>query len=76
MKVTKREYAVESEWKNWRWRSNRDLMMNGAFFVESGTPLVKKQFTRRQVINCRPGTYVTRLTRYAGALECREGKRC
>lgn len=34
--VTKREYAPESAWKNWLWKSEGDLMMNGACFVPSG----------------------------------------
>ncbi|XP_021664948.1 probable pectate lyase 19 [Hevea brasiliensis] len=74
--VTKRDYAMESEWKNWNWRSERDLMMNGAFFVQSGNPMVNKQFSRLQLIKSKPGTFVTRLTRYAGALDCHEGKPC
>ncbi|KAF2299583.1 hypothetical protein GH714_038266 [Hevea brasiliensis] len=74
--VTKREYAMESEWKDWNWRSEGDLMMNGAFFVESGKSLGHQQFTRLQMIQAKPGTFVTRLTRYSGPLACHEGKPC
>ncbi|GMY26063.1 putative pectate lyase p59 [Fagus crenata] len=74
--VTKRDYAGESEWKNWVWRSQGDLMMNGAFFVQSGSPLNKKPFSRRQLIKAKRGTYVGRLTRFSGTISCKRGKPC
>jgi len=73
--VTKRDYALEDEWKNWNWRSDRDLMMNGAFFQESGKAVLH-DFSRLQLIKSKPGTFVTRITRYAGALDCYIGKPC
>lgn len=73
--ITKREYATENQWKTWNWRSDRDLMMNGAFFIPSGEDLAHN-FTRFQVIKSKPGTFVTRLTRYAGALDCTKGQPC
>ncbi|XP_043703668.1 pectate lyase-like [Telopea speciosissima] len=74
--VTKRDYATEDVWKNWVWRSEGDLMMNGAFFVQSGSPLKKKSFSNKDSISPKPGTFVTRLTRFAGALNCKIGKPC
>ncbi|KAJ4831791.1 hypothetical protein Tsubulata_017001 [Turnera subulata] len=74
--VTKREYAPESEWKNWNWVSQGDLMMNGAFFRPSGNPAVTQRFSRKQLIKSKPGTFVTRLTRFAGTLDCFVGKPC
>ena len=74
--MTKRDYAEESEWKKWQWQSQGDLMMNGAFFVESGGKFNKKQYSRQDLIKYKPGTFVTRLTRYAGTLVCRLGKPC
>ncbi|OWM75976.1 probable pectate lyase P59 [Punica granatum] len=74
--VTKREYAPESEWKNWLWKSENDLMMNGAFFVSSGNPRAVLPFHTADVISAKPGTYVTRLTRFAGALGCKVGQPC
>ncbi|KAK4409963.1 putative pectate lyase P18 [Sesamum angolense] len=38
--VTKHEDAPESEWRHWNWRSEGDLMMNGAYFLQSGRGLV------------------------------------
>ncbi|KAF4376650.1 hypothetical protein CsatB_021650 [Cannabis sativa] len=74
--VTKRDYASESEWRSWTWRSEGDLMMNGAFFVQSGNPSKKRPFGRRDMIKAKPGTFVTRLTRFAGALNCKIRKKC
>ncbi|CAL1413802.1 unnamed protein product [Linum trigynum] len=74
--VTKREYAQESEWKHWDWISEGDLMMNGAFFVPSGNPDAYKKVSRQQLIKQKPGTFVTRLTRFSGALDCFVGKPC
>ncbi|KAH6801996.1 Pectate lyase family protein [Perilla frutescens var. frutescens] len=76
--VTKRDYAEESEWKNWQWRSEGDLFTNGAYFRESGPPLkhAKSSLTGENLIKFRPGTFVGRLTRTAGALRCRPGRYC
>lgn len=74
--VTKRDYAAEWEWKRWTWRSEGDLMMNGAFFVQSGNPSKMRPFSRHDMIKAKPGTFVTRLTRFAGALNCYYGKKC
>ncbi|XVF50173.1 hypothetical protein PTKIN_Ptkin04bG0074400 [Pterospermum kingtungense] len=72
--VTKREYAQESEWKTWKWRSENDLMMNGAFFVESGSPV--SGVNKQDVIMAKPGTYASRATRFTGVLSCIKGKPC
>ncbi|OVA13300.1 Pectate lyase/Amb allergen [Macleaya cordata] len=74
--VTKRDYAPESVWKQWTWRSQGDLMMNGAFFVESGDETPTLPYTKKDMISAKPGTFVTRLTRFAGALNCKVGKPC
>ncbi|XP_020224116.1 pectate lyase-like [Cajanus cajan] len=74
--ITKREYTDESIWKNWQWRSINDVYMNGAFFVESGPELVNRPFSRQDMITAKPGSYVGRLTRYAGSLRCRVGLPC
>ena len=76
--ITKREYADESEWKKWSWRSEGDLFLNGAVFVGSGdqTKGKKKDLTRYDMISFKPGSYVKRLVRFAGTLECRVGKPC
>ncbi|XP_022137626.1 pectate lyase-like isoform X2 [Momordica charantia] len=72
--VTKRAYASESEWKSWNWRSEGDLMMNGAFFIESGSPI--RKYSKKDVITAKPGSFVTRLTRFSGPLKCRNNRPC
>ncbi|KZV58767.1 pectate lyase-like [Dorcoceras hygrometricum] len=76
--VTKRDYAPKSEWMKWQWRSEGDLFMNGAFFTESGPPIkyTRNPLTARNTIQFRPGTFVGRLTRFAGALKCNIGRPC
>lgn len=74
--VTKRDYAMESEWKNWIWRSEGDVMMNGAFFVQSGNPRVRMRPHQSFLIKAKPGGYATRMTRFAGALNCRPRRKC
>jgi len=73
--ITKRDYATEDVWKHWTWRSEGDLMQNGAFFRESGAP-AKNNFDKKDFIKAKPGTWVKRLTRYAGPLGCRAGRAC
>ncbi|XP_042415881.1 pectate lyase-like [Zingiber officinale] len=73
--VTHRESAAESEWKNWNWRSEDDLYMNGAFFVQSGLDTAGG-FSGHQLIKAKPGTAVGRLTRFAGVLDCRPNRPC
>ncbi|XP_073147341.1 probable pectate lyase P59 isoform X2 [Henckelia pumila] len=73
--VTKRDYAPESVWKNWVWRSEGDLMMNGAFFTQSGDPNYKFAGVSDN-ISPKPGEYVSHLTRFSGPLACIRGKPC
>ncbi|KAM1377577.1 hypothetical protein EV1_038689 [Malus domestica] len=72
--VTKREYAAENVWKSWNWRSENDLMVNGAFFIESGSPI--RNLPEADMIQAKPGTFVAKLTRFAGPLKCIKGKPC
>ncbi|XP_010550068.1 PREDICTED: probable pectate lyase 19 [Tarenaya hassleriana] len=74
--VTKRDYAPEAEWKNWNWRSERDIFMNGAFFRQSGNPNFRCTHTRQQMIKPKHGLAVSMLTKYAGALDCKVGRPC
>ncbi|PKI33596.1 hypothetical protein CRG98_046007 [Punica granatum] len=69
------DYAPESVWKSWNWRSEGDLLLNGAFFVQSGSPFTTRM-NKKDVIKAKPGTFVTRLTRFAGSLDCVPNKPC
>jgi len=37
--VTKRVDTAEGQWAGWNWRTEGDMMVNGAFFVPSGEGL-------------------------------------
>ncbi|KAI3686399.1 hypothetical protein L1987_80075 [Smallanthus sonchifolius] len=73
--VTKHEDAPENEWKNWNWRSEGDLMLNGAFFVASGAG-ASSSYSRASSLGARPSSVVSILTTNAGALVCRKDSRC
>ncbi|XP_077253090.1 pectate lyase-like isoform X1 [Tasmannia lanceolata] len=73
--VTKRDYAPDSVWMKWTWRSEGDLFMNGAIFRQSGAPNWRR-FSRRGLFAAKPGTFASRLTRFAGALRCSRKMPC
>ncbi|KAL1338079.1 hypothetical protein HN51_032756 [Arachis hypogaea] len=73
--VTHRDYARPEEWANWQWRSENDLFMNNARFVESGAPITNLPF-RGFLMTPRHGSHANRLTSYAGALTCVVGRPC
>ncbi|CAA7409969.1 unnamed protein product [Spirodela intermedia] len=74
--VTKRDYATEDQWRQWTWRSEGDLLMNGAFFVQSGPRRPHLRFSNKGMIKAKPGSFATRLTRYSGALTCKVNAPC
>ena len=71
--MTKRDYAPKSEWKNWNWRSEGDIFLNGAFFVESGKKVTNFPKTD---IKAQPGDAVSTLTKDAGPIKCIRNKAC
>ncbi|XP_039011882.1 pectate lyase-like [Hibiscus syriacus] len=73
--VTNRNYAPESEWSKWIWRSEGDLLLNGARFRTSG-PLKSPhyEFTKMEMIDAKPATFVGKLTKFTGAIECKKGE--
>ncbi|XXG62459.1 hypothetical protein AAC387_Pa05g0812 [Persea americana] len=73
--VTKREETPESEWKNWNWRSDGDLMLNGAFFTPSGAG-ASAVYARASSLSARPSSLVGSMTTSAGALACKKGRQC
>ncbi|KAI8528668.1 hypothetical protein RHMOL_Rhmol12G0165200 [Rhododendron molle] len=73
--VTKHEDAPESEWSHWNWRSEGDLMLNGAYFRESGAG-ASSTYARASSLSARPASFVGAMTATAGALNCRKGSRC
>lgn len=73
--VTKHTAAPESEWKNWNWRSEGDLMLNGAFFTQSGAGAISS-YSKASSLSARPSSLVASLTSGAGSLNCKKGSSC
>lgn len=74
--ITHRDYAPPEEWSKWQWKSENDLFINGATFLQSGAPLGKLPFNKGLMMKPRPGAEASRLTRFAGTLNCKLGKPC
>ncbi|KAL0004408.1 hypothetical protein SO802_011969 [Lithocarpus litseifolius] len=73
--VTKHEDAPQSEWKEWNWRSEGDLMVNGAFFTPSGAG-ASSSYAKASSLSARPSSLVSTITAGAGILKCNKGSRC
>ncbi|XP_020571825.1 probable pectate lyase 18 [Phalaenopsis equestris] len=73
--VTKREDSPMSEWKNWNWRSEGDLMLNGAFFTLSGAG-ASSSYAKASSLGARSSSLVGAITISAGALVCKKGRSC
>ncbi|KAI7734965.1 hypothetical protein M8C21_014602 [Ambrosia artemisiifolia] len=72
--VTKRE--VNKGWKNWKWRSSKDVFVGGAYFVPSGWGSCAPGYTRAQSFPVAHGSQVLGLTAKAGPLRCTYNKAC
>jgi len=73
--VTKRVNGDVDEWKHWNWRSNGDMMLNGAHFTPSGAG-ASLAYLKASSLEARPSTLIGPLTQNAGVLFCRKGARC
>ncbi|KAL3614978.1 hypothetical protein CASFOL_040639 [Castilleja foliolosa] len=72
--VTKRE--TNDEWRRWKWRSSKDVFINGAFFVPSGWGSCAPNYLKPQFFEAAPGSLVPALTSDAGPLICLPHIRC
>lgn len=63
--VTKRVETDEKEWGRWNWRTDGDIMVNGAYFVPSGKG-VSNQYAKATSIDAIPAGYIDQLTFNAG----------
>nr|AFD54064.1 nodulation pectate lyase mutant [Lotus japonicus] len=73
--ITKHFGSSENEWKNWNWRSEGDLMLNGAFFSPSGAGATST-YARASSMEARPPMLVASMTAGAGALRCKKDYMC
>ncbi|WJX11651.1 pectate lyase [Trifolium repens] len=65
--VTKRLDSGEGEWTSWNWRSEGDVMVNGAFFVDSGGES-EGNFEKAYSIDPKAVDRISVLTMTAGVL--------
>ncbi|KAK3010055.1 hypothetical protein RJ639_012824 [Escallonia herrerae] len=65
----------DDEWKNWNWRSDGDLMMNGAYFTTSGqaTPGI---YAKAPSMVARPASLLQNIMPSPGVLSCKIGQKC
>ncbi|XP_057829230.2 probable pectate lyase 5 isoform X2 [Cryptomeria japonica] len=65
--ITKRLDAEDSEWMYWNWRTEGDLLLNGAFFVPSGAGAADS-YMLASSLGAKPAFLVGTLTGDAGVL--------
>ncbi|RZB42856.1 putative pectate lyase 15 isoform B [Glycine soja] len=73
--VTKRVETAESQWKGWNWRSEGDLLLNGAYFTPSGAG-ASASYARASSLGAKSSSMVGSMTSNAGALGCKRGSQC
>lgn len=65
--MTKRVETGESEWSGWNWRTEGDVMVNGAFFVPSGEGL-EVRYAKAESVEPKSAALIDLLTMNAGVL--------
>ncbi|KAI3776084.1 hypothetical protein L1987_45845 [Smallanthus sonchifolius] len=73
--VTKRVDTATSQWHGWNWRSEGDLLLNGAYFIPSGAG-ASSSYTRASSLGAKSSSMVGTITSGAGVLGCRRGHQC
>ncbi|GMP84887.1 hypothetical protein CsSME_00038240 [Camellia sinensis var. sinensis] len=71
--VTKRVGTEQEEWRDWNWRSEGDIMVNGAFFVASGAG-VEIKYEKAYSVEPKSASFIDQLTLNAGVLGSRNNK--
>ncbi|KAL8167161.1 hypothetical protein V2J09_008660 [Rumex salicifolius] len=74
--VTKRVDSKEEAWRGWNWRSEGDLMLNGAFFTSSGAGRASPNYAKASSLGAKTASMVPDMTAQAGALSCRNTHPC
>ncbi|KAM0845329.1 hypothetical protein ACQ4PT_056459 [Festuca glaucescens] len=73
--VTKRVETAQTTWKGWNWRSEGDLLLNGAFFTPSGAG-ASASYSRASSLGAKSSSMVGTITSGAGVLSCHKGSSC
>jgi pectate lyase len=67
LQVTKRVDTEEGQWDGWNWRSEGDMLVNGAFFVPSGEGM-EAIYDKATSVDPKSAALVDQLTMGAGVL--------
>lgn len=73
--MTKRVDTAQGQWKNWNWRSEGDLLLNGAYFTPSGAG-ASASYARASSLGAKSSSMVGAMTADAGVLSCRRRQQC
>lgn len=57
----------EGKWRNWNWRSEGDIMVNGAYFVASGDE-VEVKYEKAYSVEPKSADFIDQITLNAGVL--------
>ncbi|KAM7526172.1 hypothetical protein LguiA_016074 [Lonicera macranthoides] len=68
--VTKRVDTATAKWMDWNWRSEGDVMVNGAYFVASGEG-VEVKYEKAYSVEPKSAVLIDQLTMNAGVLGSR-----
>ena len=75
IQVTKRVETAENKWKGWNWRSEGDMMLNGAYFTPSGAG-ASASYAKASSLGAKSSSMVGAITSNAGPLSCHRGRQC
>ncbi|KAG8365153.1 hypothetical protein BUALT_Bualt18G0074700 [Buddleja alternifolia] len=74
--ITKHETPLgDEEWKKWNWRSDGDLLLNGAEFTTSGNG-TSGSYAKASSMVARPASLLPSIIPSAGVLNCNIGQLC
>ncbi|CAN8254654.1 unnamed protein product [Cochlearia groenlandica] len=65
--VTKRVETPDGDWKGWNWRSEGDILVNGAFFVASGEG-AEMRYEKAYSVEPKSVSFIDRITFHSGVL--------
>lgn len=65
LQVTKRVDTNEGQWSDWNWKTEGDIMVNGAFFVPSGAG-ASAQYAEATSLQAKSAVAIDQLTMYSG----------
>ncbi|XP_039062869.1 probable pectate lyase 12 [Hibiscus syriacus] len=65
--VTKRVDTADRDWTDWNWRSEGDVMVNGAFFVASGAG-AEFRYEKAYSVEPKSAVLINQLTMHSGVL--------